>query len=52
MLPVLSCLGLALQVASKLLAEMNRHKLPGRVTFLPLNKLKPKTHTYPTVGMQ
>eukprot|EP00045_Choanoeca_perplexa_P012565 m.137533 g.137533 ORF g.137533 m.137533 type:complete len:1205 (-) comp16056_c0_seq1:67-3681(-) len=34
-------------VASKLLAEMNRQKLPGRVTFLPLNKLKPKQHSYP-----
>eukprot|EP00051_Salpingoeca_urceolata_P020051 m.297760 g.297760 ORF g.297760 m.297760 type:complete len:1218 (-) comp19533_c0_seq1:144-3797(-) len=34
-------------IASKLLEEMNKRKLPGRVTFLPLNRLKPKQHRYP-----
>eukprot|EP00911_Craspedida_sp_UC1_P000791 UC1_evm2s604 len=35
------------QVASDILRIMNTQKLPGRVTFLPLNKLRPKSYKYP-----
>jgi len=35
------------KVASDILRLMNARRLPGRVTFLPLNKLKPKQHKYP-----
>jgi structural maintenance of chromosome 3 (chondroitin sulfate proteoglycan 6) len=35
------------KVGTKLLQEMNRMKLPGEVTFMPLNRLYVKDHRYP-----
>ena len=29
------------RTANEILRTMNKHKMPGEVTFLPLNKLKP-----------
>ena len=38
------------QLASRILRMMNHAKLPGRVTFLPLNKLRPSQQAYPDVS--
>jgi structural maintenance of chromosome 3 (chondroitin sulfate proteoglycan 6) len=35
------------ETATKILQQMNREK-SGRVTFMPLNRLKPKATTYPS----
>ena len=35
------------RTASQILSIMNKQKLPGEVTFLPLNKLNPPTVDYP-----
>ncbi|EDQ89431.1 uncharacterized protein MONBRDRAFT_8368 [Monosiga brevicollis MX1] len=45
--PVIDLINVDEDVATQLLQEMNRLKLPGRVTFLPLSKLRPKQFTYP-----
>ncbi|EGD75869.1 hypothetical protein PTSG_07983 [Salpingoeca rosetta] len=35
------------QTASRILQHMNEKRLPGRVSFLPLNRLRPSTATLP-----
>ena len=35
------------RTASQILSIMNKQKLPGEVTFLPLNKLNPPDVDYP-----
>ena len=35
------------RTASQILSIMNKQKLPGEVTFLPLNKLNPPNVEYP-----
>ena len=35
------------RTASQILSIMNKQKLPGEVTFLPLNKLNPPRMEYP-----
>ena len=35
------------RTASQILSIMNKQKLPGEVTFLPLNKLNPSSAEYP-----
>lgn len=34
-------------VGTQILKEMNKQKLPGEVTFMPLNRLQVKVHDYP-----
>jgi structural maintenance of chromosome 3 (chondroitin sulfate proteoglycan 6) len=34
-------------VGTQILKEMNRQKLPGEVTFMPLNRLHVKIQNYP-----
>lgn len=36
------------KTAAQILSIMNKHKLPGEVTFMPLNKLQSKEQQYPT----
>uniref|UniRef100_A0A182ULJ0 Structural maintenance of chromosomes protein n=1 Tax=Anopheles melas TaxID=34690 RepID=A0A182ULJ0_9DIPT len=35
------------RVGTQILKEMNKQKLPGEVTFMPLNRLQVKIHDYP-----
>uniref|UniRef100_A0A6B2ELJ6 Structural maintenance of chromosomes protein n=1 Tax=Phlebotomus kandelakii TaxID=1109342 RepID=A0A6B2ELJ6_9DIPT len=35
------------RVGTQILKEMNKQKLPGEVTFMPLNRLQAKIHDYP-----
>lgn len=35
------------RVGTQILKEMNKQKLPGEVTFMPLNRLQVKVHDYP-----
>ena len=35
------------KTAAQILSIMNKHKLPGEVTFMPLNKLLSKEQQYP-----
>jgi hypothetical protein len=35
------------KVGTQILKEMNRQKLPGEVTFMPLNRLHVKEQNYP-----
>lgn len=35
------------RVGTQILKEMNKQKLPGEVTFMPLNRLQVKIHGYP-----
>ena len=35
------------RTASQILSVMNKQKMAGEVTFLPLNKLQPPNPTYP-----
>lgn len=35
------------KVGTQILKEMNRQKLPGEVTFMPLNRLYTKAQNYP-----
>ena len=36
------------KTAAQILSIMNKHKLPGEVTFMPLNRLLSKEQQYPT----
>lgn len=36
------------KIAANILSIMNKHKLPGEVTFMPLNRLQSKEHEYPS----
>ena len=36
------------KIAAHILSIMNKHKLPGEVTFMPLNRLQSKEHEYPS----
>ena len=38
--------------ASRIMACMNKEKLPGEITFLPLSILKPPTVHYPETEVQ
>ncbi|KAL1376863.1 hypothetical protein pipiens_016643 [Culex pipiens pipiens] len=35
------------RVGTQILKEMNKQKLPGEVTFMPLNRLQVRIHDYP-----
>ncbi len=35
------------QVASQILSIMNAKRMPGRVTFLPLNRMENRSFKYP-----
>ena len=39
------------QIASKILSMMKKHKLPGEVTFIPLNTLRPNRYKYPNIAV-
>lgn len=34
-------------ISTKILSEMNRSKMPGEVTFMPLNRLEVRDQRYP-----
>lgn len=39
------------KVGTQILKEMNRQKLPGEVTFMPLNRLHVKEQNYPQTNV-